>query len=131
MADAEVKPMSTIIFFSTSCQDHVKSIETLVDAMRADERCVHKVCFRPIMTNVFQLIGGVLDKKSGMMTPMGAHEIIYIPVTQEENIARLENIKNVVLNINCMCFVGDNDKKKLKVKKIIDWFLEETEEIEL
>lgn len=132
MADAEVKPMSTIIFFSTSCQDHVNSIETLVDAMRADERCAHKVCFRPIMTNVFQLIGGVLDKKSGMMTPMGAHEILYMSAPfHEANIERIKNTKNVVLDINCMCFVGDNDKKKKKVKKIIDWFLEETEEIEL
>lgn len=131
MADAEVKPMSTIIFFSTSMQDHLKSIETLADAFRADERCAHKVCFRPIMQNVYQFIGGVLNKETGQMTPMGAHEIIYIPVTHEENIARLERMKNVVLNINCMCFVGDNDKKKLKVKKIIDWFLEETEEIEL
>ena len=131
MADAEVKQMSTIIFFSTSMEDHLKSIETLTDAFRADERCAHKVCFRPIMNNVFQFIGGVLNKETGLMTPMGCHEIIYIPVTHEENIARLERIKNVVLNINCMCFVGDNDKKKLKVKKIIDWFLEETEEIQL
>ena len=131
MADAEHKQMSTIIFFSTSMEDHLKSIETLTEGFRADERCAHKVCFRPIMQNVFQFIGGTLNKETGQMVPMGCHEIIYIPVTHEKNIARLEQIKNVVLNINCMCFVGDNDKKKLKLKKIINWFLEETEEIQL
>ena len=131
MADAEHKQMSTIIFFSTSMEDHLKSIETLTDGFRADGRCAHKVCFRPIMANVYQFISGVLNEETGIMTPMGCHEIIYIPVTHEENIARLERSKNVVLNINCMCFVGDNDKKKLKLKKIIDWFLEETEEIQL
>lgn len=131
MADAEHKQMSTIIFFSTSMEDHLKSIETLTEGFRADERCAHKVCFRPIMQNVFQFIGGALNEETGQMVPMGCHEIIYIPVTHEENIQRLEATKNVVLNINCMCFVGDNDKKKLKLKKIINWFLEETEEIQL
>ena len=127
MADAEHKPMSTIIFFSTSMEDHLKSIETLTDGFRADGRCTHKVCFRPIMQNVFQFISGVLNE----MTPMGCHEIIYIPVTHKENIQRLERTKNIALNINCMCFVGENDEKKKKLKKIIDWFLEETEEIQL
>ena len=131
MEAAVHKDMSTIIFFSTSMEDHLKSIETLTEGFRADERCAHKVCFRPIMTNVFQFIGGALNEETGQMVPMGCHEIIYIPVTHEENIQRLEATKNVVLNINCMCFVGDNDKKKLKLKKIIDWFLEETEEIKL
>ena len=131
MADAEHKPMSTIIFFSTSMEDHLKSIETLTEGFRADERCAHKVCFRPIMQNVFQFIGGALNEETGQMVPMGCHEIIYIPVTHEENIQRLEATKNVVLNINCMCFVGDNDKKKKKLEKIINWFLEETEEIKL
>ena len=130
MADAEHKPMSTIIFFSTSQNDHVRSIETLVDALRADGRCEHKICFRPITLNLFQFIRGELDD-SNYMQPIGCHEILYLPVTREEEIERLKRTKNVVLEINCMCFVGENDKKKLKVKKIIDWLLEETEEIRL
>lgn len=132
MADAEVKDMKTIIFFSSSPDDHVKSIETLVDGFRADGRCEHKVCFRPIMTNVFQFIGGVRDEEKEAMLPIGCHEILYMSVPfHEANIARLQNTKNIVLDINCMCFVGENDKKKLKLKKIIDWFLEETEDIQL
>ena len=62
---------------------------------------------------------------------LGNHEILYLPATRTEDIERLERNKNVVLKINCMCFVGDNDKKKRKLKKIIDWLLEETEEIKL
>ena len=131
MADAEVKPVSTIIFFSITMDDHLKSIETLADGFRADERCAHKICFRPIMTNVYQFIAGV-KAKDGTMDPIGCHEILYMSAPfHEANIARLKNTKNVILDINCMCFVGENDKKKRKLKKIIDWILEETEEIKL
>lgn len=130
MADGEVKQMSTIIFFSTSSDDHVKSVETLVEALRADGRCEHKICFRPITLNFYQLIRGVVQD-NGTMIPIGCHEILYLPSNRKEEIERLERTKNVVLKINSMCFVGDNDKKKHKVKKIIDWLLEETEEIEL
>ena len=130
MADAEHKEMSTIIFFSTSSDDHVKSIETLIEALKADGRCEHKICFRPITLNFYQIIRGEKDDK-GNMQPIGCHEILYLPVNREEEIARLERTKNVILKINSMCFVGDNDKKKLKVKKIIDWLLEEREGIEL
>ena len=131
MSDAEHKEMKTIIFFSTSVDDHIASMETLVEGFRADGRCEHKVCFRPIMANVYQFIGGALNEETGTMVPMGCHEILYIPVTHKENIERLERTKNVVLNINCMCFVGENDKKKKKLEKIINWFLEETEDIQL
>lgn len=130
MEAAVHKDMSTIIFFSTSLDDHVTSIGTLVDALRADGRCEHKICFRPITLNLFQFIRGVVQD-NGRMIPVGCHEILYIPVTREEEIERLKRTKNVVLEINCMCFVGENDKKKLKVKKIIDWLLEEREEIRL
>ena len=131
MADAYQKPVSTIIFFSTSKDDHIKSIETLYEGFKADERCAHRVCFRPIMQNVYQFIGGVVNEETGTMIPIGCHEILYMPVSRAQDIERLERTKNVVLNINCMCFVGDNDKKKYKLKKIIDWFMEETEEIQL
>lgn len=131
MADGEVKEMKTIIFFSSSYDDHLKSVETLVDGLNADERCQHKICFRPITVNMFQFLRGEKDTETESMFPIGCHEILYLPVNREADIARLEATKNVVLKINCMCFVGDNDKKKLKLKKIIDWLLEETEEIEL
>lgn len=130
MADAEHKEMSTIIFFFTSPGDPVKSIETLIEALKADGRCEHKICFRAITWYFYQIIRGEKDDK-GNMQPIGCHEILYLPANREEEIARLERTKNVVLNINCMCFVGENDKKKLKVKKIIDWLLEETEDIRL
>lgn len=130
MADAEVKQMSTIIFFSTSSDDHVKSVETLVEALKADGRCEHKICFRPITLNFYQILRGEKDN-DGVMQPIGCHEILYLPANRTEEIERLERTKNVVLKINSMCFVGDNDKKKYKVKKIIDWLLEETEEIQL
>ena len=127
MSDVAVKPMSTIIFFSTSPDDHVKSIEALTEAIRADERCAHKICFRPITTNFYQFIRGEADKL-GQMQPIGCHEILYLPSVRTEEIERLERTKNVVLERNSMCIVGENDKKKLKVKKLIDWLLEETEE---
>ena len=130
METAAHKPMSTIIFFSTSSDDHVTSIGTLIDALKADGRCEHKICFRPITLNFYQLIRGVVQD-NGEMIPVGCHEILYLPSNRTEEIERLERTKNVVLKINSMCFVGDNDKKKRKVKKLIDWLLEETEEIEL
>ena len=131
MADAEVKPVKTIIFFSTSKDDHLKSIETLTDGFRADERCAHKVCFRPIMQNVYQFIGGVKDEESDSMMPLGCHEILYLPATRRADIERLKRTKNVIYDINCMCFVGESEESKNKLKKLIDWFLEETEEIQL
>ena len=130
METAVHKPMSTIIFFSTSSDDHVKSVETLVEALKADGRCEHKICFRPITLNFYQILRGEKDD-DGHMQPIGCHEILYLPSNRTEEIERLERTKNVVLKINSMCFVGDNDKKKRKVKKIIDWLLEETEEIKL
>ena len=130
MAEAEVKPMSTIIFFSTSPDDHIRSVSTLVEAIIADERCNHKMCFRPITVNFYQFIRGTLDEE-GHMQPIGCHEVLYLPSVRTEEIARLERTKNVVLKINSMCLVGDNNKKKDKVKKIIDWLLEETEDIKL
>ena len=129
MADAEHKEMKTIIFFSTSSEDHVRSLEELNNAFNADERCAHKIFFRPIMANVYQFIKGDKDEEGKPL--LGCREILYLPVNREEDIARLERTKNVVLNINCMCFVGDNDKKQSKKKKIIDWMLEETEDIRL
>ena len=127
MADGEVKKMSTIIFFSTSSEDHVKSVEALVEALKADGRCEHKICFRPITVNFYQILRGELDD-DGNMQPIGCHEILYLPVNREAEIARLEATKNVVLKKNSMCFVGNDETK---VKKLIDWLLEETEEIEL
>ncbi len=130
MADGEHKEMKTIIFFSTSAEDQIKSIETLVDALNADERCAHKICFRPITVNMFQFIRGVKDEEKGMF-PIGCHEILYLPSGRTEERERLNRTKNVVLEINSMCFVGDNDQKKYKIKKIIDWLLEEREDIQL
>lgn len=127
---AELKDMKTVIFFSTSAESHVKSLECLNNACNADERCEHRIFFRPIMDNFYQWIGGHKVEPLGHVI-LGHHEILYVPVVNEELIERLRNTKNIVLEINCMCFVGENDKKKHKVKKIIDWLLEETEEIEL
>lgn len=133
MADGEVKQMSTIIFFATSSDGFTKSIETLVEALRADGRCDHKIAFRPITQNFFQIIRGVHvdDDPTKPMLPIGNHEILYLPASREEEIARLERTKNVVLTINGMCIVGDNDEKQYKIKKLIDWLLEEREEITL
>ena len=130
MEAATHKDMSTVIFFSTSAEDQMKSIETLVNGIKADGRCDHKVCFRPVTVNMFQFIGGVKNK-DGSMEPIGCHEILYLPSTRIADIARLERTKNVVLRINSMCFVGDNDKKQRKLKKVIDGLLEETEGIRL
>ncbi len=126
MEAAVHKDMSTIIFFSTSSDDHVKSVETLVDALKADGRCEHKICFRPITLNFYQIIRGVVQD-NGTMIPVGCHEILYLPSNRTEEIERLERTKNVVLKKNGMCFVNNQDK----TKKLIDWLLEETEEIEL
>ena len=126
MEAAVHKPMSTIIFFSTSSEDHVKSIETLVEALRADGRCEHKICFRPLTVNFYQILRGVVQD-NGTMIPVGCHEILYLPVNRKEEIERLERTKNVVLKKNGMCFVN----KEEKTKKLIDWLLEETEEINL
>ena len=126
METAVHKPMSTIIFFSTSSEDHVKSIETLVEALRADRRCEHKICFRPLTVNFYQILRGELDDDENMQ-PIGCHEILYLPVNRKEEIERLERTKNVVLKKNSMCYVNKEDK----TKKLIDWLLEETEEIEL
>lgn len=126
METAAYKPMSTIIFFSTSSDDHIKSINCLVDALRADGRCEHKICFRPLTVNFYQLIRGVVQD-NGTMLPIGCHEILYLPSNRTEEIERLERTKNVVLKKNSMCFVNNEDK----TKKLVDWLLEETEEIEL
>ena len=126
METAVHKPMSTIIFFSTSSDDHVKSVEALVEALRADGRCDHKICFRPITLNFYQLIRGVVQD-NGAMIPIGCHEILYLPSNRTEEIERLERTKNVVLKKNSMCFVN----KEEKMKNLIDWLLEETEEIEI
>lgn len=126
METAAHKPMSTIIFFSTSSDDHVKSINCLVDALRADGRCEHKICFRPITVNFYQLIRGVVQD-NGTMIPVGCHEILYLPSNRTEEIERLERTKNVVLKKNSMCFVNNEDK----TKKLVNWLLEEMEEIEL
>lgn len=126
MADAELKDMKTIIFFSTSPDDHLKSIKVLVEALRADGRCDHKICFRPITTNFYQLIRGVVDEE-GHMQPIGCHEILYLPSVRTEEISRLERTKNVVLKKNSMCYVN----KEEKIKKLINWLLEEREDIKL
>lgn len=120
------KDMSTIIFFSTSSEDQVKSIETLVEALRADGRCEHKICFRPLTVNFYQILRGVVQD-NGNMIPVGCHEILYLPVSRKEEIERLERTKNVVLKKNSMCYVN----KEEKTKELINWLLEETEEIKL
>lgn len=130
MADAEVKDMKTIIFFSNTSDNHLRAAETLVEAIKADERCNHVLYFRPLMQNVYQVIRGA-KAEDGEITLIGCHEIIFVPGHRTELMDRIESTKNVILKINSMCFVGDNDKKKRKVKKVIDWLLEETEEIEL
>ena len=126
METATHKPMSTIIFFSTSSEDHVKSVETLVEALRADGRCEHKICFRPLTVNFYQILRGELDD-DGNMQPIGCHEILYLPINRKEEIERLERTKNVVLKRNGMCYVN----KEEKTKELINWLLEETEEIKL
>ena len=118
------KKMSTIIFFSMHYEDQLKAIEALGKAIQETEKCNHKIFMRPLMMNVFQFIRGTEDKEL-----IGSHEIIFCPAGPTHD--RLVNTKNIHMDRNCMCFVGDNDKKKRKVKKIIDWLLEETEELKI
>ena len=126
MADAEHKEMKTIIFFSTGPNEHLKSSETLIEAIKADERCTHKLYFRPIMTNVYQVIRAAKDKQD-IPQIVGCHELLFVPANRQDLIDRLENTKNVVKKINCMCIVNDAER----TKKLIDWLLEEMEEIDL
>ena len=127
MADAEVKDMKTIIFFSTERDKHLKSIGVFAEAARADERCAHKIFMRPLMMNVFQFIRGVRTDNDADI--IGCHEIIFCPdgPTRE----RLSRIKNIVHEKDCMFIVGDSDVKKKRVNELIEWLLEETEEIKL
>lgn len=129
MADAVYKETKTIIFYTASANDNERSLTFLNDACRADERCEHRIFFKPLMTNVFMWFGGHYVKEDAQdKVAAGYHEIIYVPEPNKELIERLERTKNVVLKKNCMCFVG---KDETKVKKLINWLLEETEEIEL
>ena len=126
MADAEHKEMKTFIFFSTGSKEHIKSSECLVNAIKDDERCAHKLYFRPIMANVYQVIRAAKDEKD-ILQIVGCHELLFVPANRHDLIDRLENTKNVVQKINCMCIVNDDER----TKKLIDWLLEEVEEIEL
>lgn len=120
------KDMKTIIFFSTGPNEHMKSSECLINAIKADERCAHKLFFRPIMTNVYQVIRAEKDDED-IPHIVGCHEVLFIPEVRKDLIARLENTKNVVSKRNCMCFVNNKEK----TDKVINWLLEETEDIEL
>ena len=124
LAMARHSEMKTIIFFSTSMEDQLKAIETFALAIQTEEKCHHKIFMRPLFMNVFQFVRGTEDKDL-----IGAHEIIFCPIGASHD--RLLDIKNIHMDRNCMCFVGENDLKKKKVKKIIDWLLEETEELKI
>ena len=129
MKSDEIK-MNTVIFYASTSDDLVESIKVLSEAIREREDTAHKLYFAPLMMNVYLLSMGCTDKDNKKHL-IGNHEVIFIPNNRKETIERLEATKNVVAKKSCMCIVGDSDRKRKKLQKLIDWLLEKEEEIKL
>lgn len=121
--------LKTIIFFGRTPEELYKSIAYICECIKERKDAAHKLYISPLMNHIYLLSMGCVDT-DGVKHIIGNHEIIFMPDKQEE-MDRLKQNKKVIFSKNCMCFVGDSEKKLQKTQDIIDWVLEIKEEIKL
>lgn len=123
--------METIIFYITDKEDGLKAIKALTDDIKANEDANHKLYFRFLMADTYQVSMGCTDDE-GQKHLIGEHEVLFMPSSRlgKLDISFNDN-KNIIFQKNCMLIVGDGDKPKAYRELLIDWLLEKKKEIKL
>ena len=123
--------MDTILFYITDKEDGLKAIKALTDDIKNDNDANHKLYFRFLMADTYQVSMGCEDEE-GKKHLIGEHELLFIPSTRLGKFdASFDENKNIIFQKNCMLIVGDGDKPKSYRKLLIDWLLEKKKEIKL
>lgn len=123
--------MDTILFYITDKEDGLKAIKALTDDIKNDNDADHKLYFRFLMADTYQVSMGCEDEE-GKKHLIGEHEILFMPSTRLGKFdTSFDENKNIIFQKNCMLIVGDGDKPKAYRKLLIDWLLEKKKEIKL
>ena len=121
--------MKTIMLTSQNKEDSIKSVNYLVEDIKAREDANHKLYFRFLMAGAYMVSMGCEDT-DGVKHFVGEHEIIFMPSNRTQDIERLKELKDIVWLKNCMIIAGDGDKPKKLRNSLIDWLLEKKEDFE-
>ena len=123
--------METIIFYITDKEDGLKAIKALTDDIKTNEDANHKLYFRFLMADTYQVSMGCTDD-DGKKHLIGEHELLFMPSTRLGKLdTSFDQNKNIIFQKNCMLIVGDGDKPKAYRELLIDWLLEKKKEIKL
>lgn len=123
--------METIIFYITDKEDGLKAIKALTDDIKTNEDANHKLYFRFLMADTYQVSMGCTDD-DGKKHLIGEHELLFMPSTRLGKLdTSFDQNKNIIFQKNCMLIVGDGDKPKAYRELLIDWLLEKKKEINL
>ena len=123
--------LETILFYITDKEDGLKAVKYLTDDIKADEDANHKLYFRFLMADTYQVSIGCTDD-DGQKHLIGNHEVLFVP---ESRLGKLDTSfnqnKNIIFMKNCMFIAGDGEKASSTRKLLIDWLLEKKKEIKL
>lgn len=123
--------MKTILLYITDKEDGLKAIKYLTDDIKANEEADHKLYFRFLMADTYQMSMGCNDDE-GKPHLIGEHEILFMPSTRLGKLdISFDQNKKIIFQKNCMLIVGDGDKPKAYRQLLIDWLLEKKKEIKL
>lgn len=127
----EQREVETILFYITDKEDGLKAIKALTDDIKSNDDANHKLYFRFLMADTYQVSMGMKDEE-GKPHLIGIHEILFMPETR---LGRLDTSfnhnKKIIFQKNCMFIVGEGDKAKATRQLLIDWLLEKKKEIKL
>lgn len=123
--------METILFYITDKEDGLKAIKFLTDDIKANEDANHKLYFRFLMADTYQVSMGCTDD-DGNKHFIGNHEILFMPSSRLGKVdVSFDQNKKIIFQKNCMLIVGDGEKAKAYRALLIDWLLEKKKEIKL
>ena len=129
--DAKKNDVQTIIFYVTDKEDGLKAVKYLTDDIKANEEANHKLYFRFLMNDMYQVTMGCTDD-DGQKHLIGNHEVLFIPSSKlgKWDVSFSEN-KKIIFQKNCMIMAGEGEKTKAMRALLIDWLLEKKKEIKL
>lgn len=123
--------VKTILLYVTDREEGLKSIQYLIDDIKANKDAEHSLYFKYLFGDAYYISMGTTDK-DGKKYFIGNHELIFIPQTKLGTLGEsFRENKNIIFQKNCMIIAGNTEKPTALRELIINWLLEKTEDLKL
>ena len=114
--------METVLLLAQTPQQAGESVSYLCTDIQNTPEANHKLYFSRIMFGSFHISMGETGE-DGKKHLTGDREIVIFPAVYEEQLEKLKVGKTMILCKNCMCVVGESDRRIDRRKNLISWVL--------